>query len=119
MSRKPVANQKIGTKPSNESRLSVSESDRLNRYRSLVDTGISLTREKDISRILDIIIDRALDATGADAQGSCSSGCATPAGFVSVSGDVSLDYALEAILRRRPEAALLAEPILKRLRGSP
>lgn len=67
MSRKPVANQKIGTKPSNESRLSVSESDRLNRYRSLVDTGISLTREKDISRILDIIIDRALDATGADA----------------------------------------------------
>lgn len=67
MSRKPVANQKIGTKPSNESRLSVAESDRLNRYRSLVDTGISLTREKDISRILDIIIDRALDATGADA----------------------------------------------------
>lgn len=59
------------------------------------------------------------DATGADAQGSCSSGCATPTGFVSVSGDVSLDYALEAILRRRPKAALLAEPILKRLRGSP
>lgn len=59
------------------------------------------------------------DATGADAQGNCSSGCATPAGFVSVSGDVSLDYALEAILRRRPEAALLAEPILKRMRGSP
>lgn len=59
------------------------------------------------------------DSTGTDAQGTCSSGCATPAGFVSVSGDVSLDYALEAILRRRPEAALLAEPILKRLRGSP
>lgn len=59
------------------------------------------------------------DETGVDAQGNCSSGCATPAGFVSVSGDVSLDYALEAILRRRPEAALLAEPILKRLRGSP
>lgn len=59
------------------------------------------------------------DATGADAQGNCSSGCATPAGFVSVSGDVSLDYALEAILRRRPEATVLAEPILKRLRGSP
>lgn len=43
------------------------ESARLQRYRSLVDTGIALTREKDISRILDIIIDRALDATGADA----------------------------------------------------
>ncbi len=40
---------------------------RLQRYRSLVDTGIALTREKDISRILDIIIDRALEATGADA----------------------------------------------------
>lgn len=67
MSRKPLSNQKIGAKQSSESRLSVSETDRLNRYRSLVDTGISLTREKDISRILDIIIDRALDATGADA----------------------------------------------------
>ena len=43
------------------------ESERLQRYRSLVDTGIALTREKDISRILDIIIDRALEATGADA----------------------------------------------------
>lgn len=44
-----------------------SDSGRLQRYRSLVDTGIALTGEKDISRILDIIIDRALDATGADA----------------------------------------------------
>ena len=53
-----------------------------------------------------------------DAQLGCSSGCATPAASVSVAGDVSLDYALEAILRRRPEAAPRAEPILKRLRGS-
>ena len=53
-----------------------------------------------------------------DAQRGCSSGCATPAGFVSVAGDVSLDYALEAILRRRPEAAPRAEPILQRLRAS-
>lgn len=58
MSRKPQAKPKIVT---------TSETERLGRYRSLVDTGISLTREKDISRILDIIIDRALDATGADA----------------------------------------------------
>lgn len=43
------------------------ENARLSRYRSLVDTGISLTREKDINRILDIIIERALEATGADA----------------------------------------------------
>ena len=53
-----------------------------------------------------------------DAQLGCSSGCATPAGFVSVAGDVSLDYALEVILRRRPEAAPRAESILKRLRAS-
>lgn len=58
MSRKPHKKPKF---------VSASETERLGRYRSLVDTGISLTREKDISRILDIIIDRALDATGADA----------------------------------------------------
>jgi conjugal transfer pilus assembly protein TrbC len=58
------------------------------------------------------------DAASNDAEGGCGSGCATPAGFVSVAGDVSLDYALEAILRRRPEAAPRAEPILKRLRAS-
>ncbi len=39
----------------------------MNRYRSLVETGVALTAEKDISRILDLIIDRALDATQADA----------------------------------------------------
>lgn len=58
------------------------------------------------------------DAANDDAQGGCSSGCVTPAAFVSVAGDVSLDYALEAIVRRRPDAAPRAEPILKRLRGS-
>ena len=57
------------------------------------------------------------DAASNDAQGSCRSGCVTPAGFVSVAGDVSLDYALEAIVRRRTEAAPRAEPILKRLRA--
>ncbi len=58
------------------------------------------------------------DTTGNDTEGSCGSGCVTPAGFVSVAGDVSLDYALEAVMRRRPEAAPRAQPILKRLRGS-
>lgn len=53
-----------------------------------------------------------------DAQRGCNAGCATPAGFVSVAGDVSLDYALETILRRQPQAAPRAEPMLKRLRGS-
>ena len=52
------------------------------------------------------------------AERGCSAGCATAASFVSVAGDVSLDYALDAMLRRRPEAAPRIEPILKRLRGS-
>jgi conjugal transfer pilus assembly protein TrbC len=58
------------------------------------------------------------DTTGNDTEGSCGSGCVTPAGFASVAGDVSLDYALEAIMRRRPEVTPRAEPILRRLRGS-
>ena len=53
-----------------------------------------------------------------DEQRGCTAGCETPVAFVSVAGDVSLDYALEAILRRKPEAAPRAEPILKRLRAA-
>ena len=53
-----------------------------------------------------------------DLQGNCRAGCATPASFVSVAGDVSLDYALETIQRRMPQAAPRAELLLKRLRGS-
>jgi conjugal transfer pilus assembly protein TrbC len=58
------------------------------------------------------------DATNGDANHSCTSGCVTPSAFVSVAGDVSLDYALDAIMRRRPEATPRAEPFIKRLRGS-
>ena len=54
-----------------------------------------------------------------DMQGNCRAGCATPASFVSVAGDVSLDYALETIQRRQPEAAPRAAPLLKLLRASP
>ncbi len=54
-----------------------------------------------------------------DVQGNCRAGCAMPASFVSVAGDVSLDYALETIQRRQPQAAPRAEPLLKRLRASP
>ena len=49
--------------------------------------------------------------------GTCGAGCVAPTGFVSVAGDVSVDYALETILRRKPEAAPRASPILKRLRA--
>jgi conjugal transfer pilus assembly protein TrbC len=58
------------------------------------------------------------DAANSDATSGCGSECITPAAFVSVTGDVSLDYALEALLRRRPDAAARVEPILKRLRAS-
>ena len=58
------------------------------------------------------------DGAPADGQPNCISGCVAPPAFVSIAGDVSLDYALEAILRRRPEATPRVEPILKRLRAS-
>ena len=61
--------------------------------------------------------DAASDAAN-DTQRGCNAGCATPASFVSVAGDVSLDYALETIQRRMPQAAPRAEPFLKQLRGS-
>jgi conjugal transfer pilus assembly protein TrbC len=51
-----------------------------------------------------------------DTQGGCTNACATPAHFVSVAGDVSLDYALEAMRHRRPDAAAKTDPLLKRLR---
>lgn len=38
-----------------------------NRYRSLVDIGIALSGEKEVSRILDLILDKALETTEADA----------------------------------------------------
>jgi conjugal transfer pilus assembly protein TrbC len=59
-----------------------------------------------------------LNHTANNGQLGCGSECITPAAFVSVAGDVSLDYALEAMLRRRPDAAAQANPILKRLRAS-
>ncbi len=56
---------------------------------------------------------------GRDDPGTgCGTDCPTPAAFASVSGDVSLDHALETLLRRRPDAAPLVTPLLKRLRGS-
>jgi len=40
---------------------------RMDRYRSLVDIGIALSSEKEASRILDLILEKALETTGADA----------------------------------------------------
>lgn len=43
-------------------------------------------------------------------------GCALPNHFIAVSGDVSLDYALEEILRRAPQWESIATPYLRQLR---
>jgi len=51
--------------------------------------------------------------------GGSGSGCtslATDASYLSISGDVSLDYALNVMARRNPEAAPRASAILQRLR---
>jgi conjugal transfer pilus assembly protein TrbC len=59
----------------------------------------------------------SLDVRG-DPAASCGSDCRTPAAFASVSGDVSLDHALEMLARQRPDAGALVVPMLNRLRGS-
>ena len=59
----------------------------------------------------------AADSSAVLTQASCSSGCSLDGSFVSVAGDVSLDYALEFIARTRPALAGNAQRYLKRLRG--
>ena len=49
-------------------------------------------------------------------QAPCGGACATPTSFVSVVGDVSLDYALDAIARQRPTTVPTVTALLKRLR---
>jgi conjugal transfer pilus assembly protein TrbC len=53
----------------------------------------------------------------ADTATSCGTDCRTPPAFVSVSGDVSLDHALDTLARQRPEARPLVAPLLARLKG--
>jgi conjugal transfer pilus assembly protein TrbC len=53
----------------------------------------------------------------ADTATSCGTDCRTPPAFVSVSGDVSLDHALDTLARQRPEAGPLVAPLLARLKG--
>jgi len=52
----------------------------------------------------------AMDRTDAE-------GCALPASYASVTGDVSLDYALDEIARRDPRFEPLAKRYLRQLRG--
>ena len=50
---------------------------------------------------------------------ACTSDCRAPTAFVAVAGDVSLDYALEAMVRQVPSAKPQALPYLTRLKGAP
>lgn len=50
---------------------------------------------------------------------SCGASCVAANSFYSVAGDVSLDYALDTLMRRYPEAQQHATPFLQRLRTNP
>jgi conjugal transfer pilus assembly protein TrbC len=54
---------------------------------------------------------------GEDAPPCSATTCTVPRPFISVSGDVSLDYALEHMVRRHPGAGAVAGPYLSRLRS--
>ncbi|MCC6708191.1 MAG: type-F conjugative transfer system pilin assembly protein TrbC, partial [Gammaproteobacteria bacterium] len=58
------------------------------------------------------------DATQTADQSQCHNGCATPSSYLSVAGDVSLDYALAAMSRQRPALATAVATLIERLRGS-
>ncbi len=51
--------------------------------------------------------------------GTCTGNCIATTAFFSVAGDVSLDYALDTIVRRHPAAGQIAAPFLQRLRTTP
>lgn len=51
--------------------------------------------------------------------GTCTGHCVASTTFFSVAGDVSLDYALDTIVRRHPDAGQVAAPFLQRLRTTP
>ncbi len=58
-------------------------------------------------------------ATLTNSKENCDTAiCRNPEAFVRVAGDVSLDYALEVVAQRSPEAAEQAGRYLRRLRGS-
>lgn len=57
--------------------------------------------------------------TGDNNSASCGTSCIAANAFYSVAGDVSLDYALDALVRRYPDAQTQVTPFLKRLRTTP
>ena len=57
--------------------------------------------------------------TAGSTNATCGSSCIAANAFYSVAGDVSLDYALDTLVRRYPDAQQHATPFLKRLRTTP
>lgn len=51
--------------------------------------------------------------------GTCTGHCVATTAYFSVAGDVSLDYALDTIVRRHPDAGRVAALFLQRLRTTP
>ncbi len=58
-----------------------------------------------------------LDLDPRAGRSTCGTECRLPPGFVSVSGDVSLDHALDVMAREHPEAQPLVASLLVRLKG--
>ena len=52
-------------------------------------------------------------------ESACTSDCRPDPAYVAIAGDVSLDYALEAMVRQVPSARPQALPYLTRLKGAP
>ena len=71
-----------------------------------------------VQRVPTFVLTKATDAREFPST-TCGANCATTALFFSVAGDVSVDYALNALVRRHPEALHYAKPYLERLRATP
>ena len=57
-------------------------------------------------------------AGGRARESSCTVDCPLASSFVAIAGDVSIDYALQSMVRQVPSAGPHAEPFLKRLKDS-
>lgn len=55
---------------------------------------------------------------GAAGESTCTADCPLASSFVAIAGDVSLDYALHAMVRQVPGSRPHAQPILTRLKDS-
>ena len=57
-----------------------------------------------------------LDESSTPAPSGCTGACVSPSAFVAIAGDVSLEYALEAMIRQKPELKPRLSLYLERLR---